>query len=130
MEAVSLLNQFDMEKQAAILRIYISSTDKTGQNPLSEFIVFEAKKEGIAGATVLRGILGYGASSVIHSYKFWEVSDKLPEVVELIDEESKIQSFYENLLPKLETMKYGCLVTFSKTDILLYKPGKKKMFDV
>ncbi len=112
--------------QSGILRIYISSTDSINGTPLSEFIVFRAKKEGIAGATVLKGILGYGASSVIHSYKFWEISDKLPEVVELIDSEEKIKSFYQNLLPELENMKYGCLVTFSKTDILLYKYGKKK----
>ena len=112
--------------QSGILRIYISSTDKLSNIPLSEFIVFRAKKEGIAGATVIKGILGYGASSVIHSYKFWEISDKLPEVVELIDSEDKIKLFYENLLPELENMKYGCLVTFSKTDILLCKPGKKK----
>ncbi|MBA4408980.1 MAG: DUF190 domain-containing protein [Bacteroidota bacterium] len=116
--------------QAGILRIYISSTDRINQTPLSEFIVFQAKKEGIAGATVLKGILGYGASSVIHSYKFWEVSEKLPLVVELIDEENNIRSFYEKLRPQLETMKYGCLATFSKTEVLLYKPGKKKMFDV
>lgn len=113
-------------KQAAILRIYISSTDKNGSTPLSEFLVFEAKREGIAGATVIRGILGYGASSVIHSYKFWEVSDKLPEVVELIDDESKINAFYEKILPQLQEMKYGCLVTRSHTDILLNKPGKKR----
>jgi len=112
--------------QSGILRIYISSTDKIGQTPLSEFIVFEAKKEGIAGATVLEGILGFGASSVIHSYKFWEVSEKLPIVVELIDDEKNIRSFYENIRPQLENMKYGCLVTFSRADILLYKHGKKR----
>jgi hypothetical protein len=130
MEAVSSLNQFDMENQAAILRIYISSTDKTGQTPLSEFIVFEAKKEGIAGATVLQGILGYGASSVIHSYKFWEVSEKVPTVIELVDEETKILSFFEKLHPRLDAMKYGCLVTYEKTTVLLYKSGQKKGFDV
>lgn len=116
--------------QAAILRIFISSTDKIGQTPLSEFIVFQAKKAGIAGATVLKGILGYGASSVIHSYKFWEVSEKLPVVVELVEDEVKIRSFYENLRPQLETMNNGCLVTFSKTDVLLSKPGKKRMLDL
>jgi len=115
---------------AGILRIYISSTDRINQTPLSEFIVFQAKKEGIAGATVLKGILGYGASSVIHSYKFWEVSEKLPIVVELIDDEDKIRLFYENLRPQLEILKYGCLATFSKTEVLLNKAGKKRMFDV
>jgi len=116
--------------QAGILRIFISSTDRINQTPLSEFIVFQAKKEGIAGATVLKGMLGYGASSVIHSYKFWEVSDKVPTVIELIDNEDKILSFYEKIRPQLETMKYGCLATFGKTTVLLYKSGKKKMFDV
>ncbi len=116
--------------QAGILRIFISSTDQFRQTPLYEFIVLQAKKEGIAGATVLKGMLGYGASSVIHSYKFWEVSDKVPTVIELIDEEDKILSFYERMRPQLETMSYGCLATFEKTTILLYKPGKKKIFDV
>ncbi|HEX7585000.1 MAG TPA: DUF190 domain-containing protein [Prolixibacteraceae bacterium] len=116
--------------QAGILRIFISSTDRIGQTPLSEFIVFQAKKEGIAGATVLKGILGYGASSVIHSYKFWEVSEKLPVVIELIDDEIKIRSFYEKIRPQLESMKYGCLTTLEKTTVLLYKAGSKRMFDV
>lgn len=116
--------------QAGILRIYISSTDKFRQTPLSEFIVLQAKKEGIAGATVFKGTLGYGASSVIHSYKFWEVSDKVPTVIELVDEEDKILSFFERMRPQLETMKYGCLATFDKTTVLLYKSGEKKMFDV
>ena len=116
--------------QAGILRIFISSTDRIGQTPLSEFIVLQAKKEGLAGATVLKGILGYGASSVIHSYKFWEVSEKLPIVVELIDEESKVLNFYEKICPQLEAMKYGCLATLEKVNVLLYKSGKKRMFDV
>ena len=114
--------------QAGILRIFISSTDRIGQTPLSEFIVFQAKKEGIAGATVLKGILGYGASSVIHSYKFWEVSEKLPVVIELIDDESKVLNFYEKIRPQLEAMKYGCLATLEKVDVLLYKTGEKRMF--
>jgi PII-like signaling protein len=121
-----------MEKNtpAGILRIYISSTDKFRQTPLYEFIALQAKKEGIAGATVLKGMMGYGASSVIHSYKFWEVSDKVPTVIELIDKEDKLLSFYERIRPQLETMSYGCLATFDKTTVLLYKSGEKKMFDV
>ena len=116
--------------QAGILRIYISSTDQFRQTPLYEFIVLLAKKEKIAGATVLKGMLGYGASSVIHSYKFWEVSDKVPTVVELIDEENKLLSFYEKIRPQLEAMNYGCLVTCDKTTVLLYKSGEKRMFDI
>ena len=110
---------------AALLRIFISSTDRLKQDLLCESIVFAAKSEGLAGATVVKGILGYGASSVIHSYKFWEVTDKLPVVIELIDDEVKIRKFYETIRPKLEAMRYGCLVTIENIDVLLYKSGTK-----
>ncbi|MBL7969124.1 MAG: DUF190 domain-containing protein [Prolixibacteraceae bacterium] len=111
---------------ASVLRIYIGSTDQVNQQPLYEFIVFQAKKKGLAGATVTKGIMGFGASSVIHSYKFWEVSEKVPLVVELIDEEEKIIEFYELIRPTLESMKYGCLVTLAPTGVLLYKTGSKR----
>lgn len=119
-----------MENNAEVfaLRIFIGSTDQFNRMPVYETIVFQAKKEGIAGVTVTKGIMGYGASSVIHSHKFWEVSDKVPLVVELIDEEEKIRSFYETIRPQLEGMKYGCLVTLEKVQVLLYKAGQKKMF--
>ena len=110
----------------ALLRIFISSTDHLKQDLLYESIVFAAKKEGIAGATVQKGILGYGASSVIHSYKFWEVTDKLPVVIELIDEAEKIRSFYETVRPQLESMRYGCIVTIENIEVLLFKSGKSK----
>ena len=113
---------------ACVLKFFIGSTDQINQEPLYEYIVFQAKKKGIAGATVTKGIMGFGASSVIHSYKFWEVSDKVPLVVELVDEEDKINSFYETIRPQLEAMKYGCLVTLEKTNVLLYKTGEKRMF--
>lgn len=110
---------------ALILRIFISSTDKYKDGLLYEHIVFKAKEHGLAGSTVLKGILGYGASSVIHSYKFWEITEKLPTVIEIIDEEEKTLSFYETIKPVLETMRYGCLVSIEKTNILMYKTGKK-----
>ena len=108
------------------MRIYISSTDKYKDELVYEQLVFMAKNYGLGGATVLKGIFGFGASSVIHSYKFWEVSEKLPVVVEFIDEEEKILSFYEKIKPILNSMRYGCLVATQKTDILMYKSGKGK----
>lgn len=114
--------------EAWILKIFIGSTDQVNQTPLYEYIVFQAKKKGIAGATVVKGIMGFGASSVIHSYKFWEVSDKVPLVVELVDEEEKIRTFFETIRPQLETMKYGCLVIMEKVNVLLYKSGEKHRF--
>ncbi len=126
----SQYKKIEMENNtsAGILRFFISSTDLHKHESLYEFIVFQAKKQGIAGATVLKGVLGYGASSVIHSYKFWEISDKIPMVVELIDEPDKLKAFYEGIRTQLETMKYGCLVTFDTTTVLLSKHGQKKMF--
>ncbi len=113
--------------EVSILKIYIGSTDQINQEPLYEYLVFQAKRKGIAGATVVKGIMGYGASSIIHSYKFWEVSEKVPLVVELIDSDANIRLFYEFIRPPLEEMKYGCLVTIHKADVLLYKSGGKKI---
>lgn len=116
----------EIKSSSVILRIFISSTDHLKQAPLSESIVLAAKKEGLAGATAFKGILGYGASSVIHSYKFWEISDKLPVVIEIIDEETKVRSFYETIRPQLESMRYGCLVTIEQVEVMLRKSGKTR----
>jgi PII-like signaling protein len=112
--------------EISVLKIYVGSTDQINQQPLYEYIVFQAKKKGIAGATVVKGIMGFGASSVIHSYKFWEVSEKVPLVIELVDTEENIRTFYESICPQLEVMKYGCLVTINKAQSLLYKSGANK----
>lgn len=112
--------------EQGVLRIFVSSTDQVKQTPLYEYIVLLAKKENIAGATVLQGMLGYGATSVIHSYKFWEVSDKVPAVIEMVDNEERLRAFFEVIRPTLETMKYGCMATFDRTEVLLYKSGQAK----
>ena len=110
---------------ALLLRIFVSSTDKYEHQLLHEYIVFKAKERGLAGATVLKGILGYGASSVIHSYKFWEMGEKVPVVIELVDEESKVRAFSDFILPLLESLRYGCLMTIQPAEVLLYKTGEK-----
>ncbi len=112
--------------ETLILRIYVSSSDRVSHQPLFEHLVFEARKKGMAGATALKGVMSYGASSVIHSYKFWETTDKVPVVVELIDEEGKILAFYEQIRPLLESMRYGCLVTVEPVRVLLSKPGSSR----
>jgi PII-like signaling protein len=119
-----------MENQssAIVLRIYLSSTDKNGNEIMYESIVFKAKEAGLPGATVIKGVFGYGASSVIHSYKFWEISDKLPVVVEIIDTEEKVMAFYESIRPTLESMRYGCLVVTERVNVLLDKPGMKRNY--
>lgn len=110
---------------ALIMRIFISSTDKCCNELLYEHIVFKAKEYGLAGSTVLKGVLGYGASSVIHSYKFWEITEKLPTVIEIIDKKDKLMPFFDTIKPILEKMRYGCLVTTENINVLIYKSGKK-----
>ncbi len=109
-----------------VLRVYTSSTDKLKHTPLYEMLVFAARRNGLAGATVHKGVMGFGGSSVVHSAKFWETNDKLPVVVEIIDESPKVEAFFEVIKPYLESVRYGCLVTIEDVNVMLYKAGKKK----
>lgn len=112
--------------KAYSLRIFIGSTDRYDNQILSEWIVLRAHQEGLAGATVLRGSMGFGSSSVIHSYKFWEIGDKVPVVIEIIDAKQKIQDFINLLKLVFSEMPYGCLMTLQETEVLMYKSGKSK----
>ena len=116
----------DANTKTKRLRIYASSTDKIGSQPMYESIVFTANKNNLAGATVLRGVMGYGASSVVHSSKFWELTEKLPIVIEIIDEEEKINSFFDLIKPQLDKLTKGCLVTIEDVKVALFKVGGKK----
>ena len=108
------------------LRIYISSTDKFEHKPLYEVIVYAARSYGITGATVLKGIMGYGASSEIYSDKLWEISEKIPLVVEIIDESHKIDSFIESIKPLFEKVGKGHIITVEDTSIVLHRTGNRK----
>lgn len=116
----------DPDVKAKRVRIYISSTDKFEHKPLYEVIVFSARNHGIAGATVLKGIMGYGSSSVIYSDKLWEISEKIPLVIEIIDESHKIDSFIESMKPLFENIGKGHIVTVEETTVILHKTGIKK----
>lgn len=118
----------EIKGEAKVLRIFISNTDKFKHNSLYEMIIFAAKRYGLAGATVLKGVMGYGSSSVIHSVKFWEITEKLPVVIEIVDEAEKIEKFTEKILPWFEKLKYGCMITVEKVNLVLYKQGSKKNF--
>jgi PII-like signaling protein len=112
--------------EAKLLRVYLSNTDKFRHMPLYEVIVFAAKRYGIKGATVLKGIMGFGSSSEISSVKFWEVTQKLPLVVEIVDEADKIDGFFATIKPYIEKVPNGCLVTMERVDVALYKSGGRK----
>ena len=104
-----------------LLRIFIGESDKKDDISLYEWIVRRAKKEGLAGATVLRGIEGYGGSSHIHTARILQLSTDLPVVIELIDTLEKIEAF----MPILEAVLEGGLVTQEKAKIRLFKTKNK-----
>ena len=112
--------------ETSILKIYASNTDKKGLELLYEFIVNHAKKNGIAGVTVYRGIMGYGLSNKeIESSRFWELNEKLPVVIEMIDKTEVLEAFYKTIERELLDVKNGCLVTIHPISIKLHKQGNK-----
>jgi PII-like signaling protein len=112
--------------ETKILRIFISSTDKFKNTPLYEVIVYAAKRYGMAGATVIRGVMGYGSSSAISSIKFWEISEKLPMIIEIVDESEKVERFFEIIKPYFEKIRYGSVITMEKANVIFYKTGTNK----
>ena len=107
-----------------ILKIYASNTDKVGAELLYEHIVYLAKSKGISGVTVYRGIMGYGMSSnTVTSTRFWELTEKLPVMIEIIDKTEKLDEFYTLIEPDLKSMPKGCLVTIEPVEIKLQKIG-------
>lgn len=106
------------------LKIKASTTDKIGSKLLYQHLVELAQNKGIAGATVFRGIMGYGSSNTINSSRFWELTEKLPVVIEFVDQTEKLQLFYSQIEEALLAMPKGCLVTMEPTEILLQKKGK------
>jgi uncharacterized protein len=111
--------------QVTLLRIFIGELDKYHHQPLYEAIVLFAKRQGLAGATVLRGLMGYGANSRIHTAKLYALSEDLPIIIEIIDEEEKIKYFVDLLQPYFESAKYGGLVTLEKIEVIYYQHSKK-----
>ena len=114
------------DNKAKRLRIYVSSTDKFKHTPLYEVIVYAARRYGIVGATVFKGIMGYGASSDIYSNKLWEISEKLPLVVEIIDESHKIDAFFESIKPYFDKIGKGHIITIDETTVIMHKAGVRK----
>jgi len=102
--------------ESILLRIFIGESDRHEGKPLHEAIVLEARAQHLAGATVLRGGMGFGASSRIHTSKILRLSTDLPLVIEIVDSEEKIDAF----LPLLDGMMTSGLVTLEKVQVLQY----------
>lgn len=109
------------EGERTLMRIHIGESDKWHGKPLYEAIVEMLRKEGFSGATVLRGVAGYGGSSVYHTDKILRLSQDLPIVLEVIESTERV----EQILPRLDEMVDGGLVTLEKVRVILYRPAKK-----
>ena len=107
--------------EGKLLRIFIGEADHCHGKPLYEAIVVEARKRGLAGATVLKGFMGFGAHSRIHTAKLLELSQDLPIVIEIVDAPEKIEAF----MPDLEQMVGDGLITLERAEVLLYRPGRQ-----
>lgn len=114
----------DINGQAVLLRVFIGESDKLGHLPLYEAIVKEARAAGLAGATVLKGVLGYGATARIRTTKILDLSADLSLVIEIVDEEAKVGAFQQRLSELFEQANCGGLVTLENIRVVRYLPEK------
>ena len=112
----------NIPQEGQLLRIFIGESDRHEGKPLYEWIVIKAKEQGLAGATVIRGIEGYGRASRIHTAKIVRLSEDLPVVIEIVDVSEKIDEFVEFIDPVID----GGLITVEKVSVRLYKVAHEK----
>src|SRR5438477_12561798 len=109
-----------LPRDSVLLRVFIGESDRHEGHALYEAIVLKAREAGLAGATVLRSPMGFGATSRLHTAKILRLSGDLPLIVEIVDEEAKINAF----LPTLDGMIGGGLVTLEHVRVLHYRHGR------
>ena len=109
------------EGERTLMRIHIGESDKWHGKPLHEAIVELLRKEGFSGVTVLRGVGGYGGSSIYHTDKILRLSQDLPVILEIVETTERI----EQILPRLDGMVEGGLITLEKVRVILYRAAKK-----
>jgi PII-like signaling protein len=114
----------ELRGQSKLLRIYVGETDKVGHRLLYEAILLAARERGLAGCTVLKGIMSYGASSHIHLARLIELSEDLPVVIEIVDSDERIDAILPIINELFEKCGRGGLITVEKVDVLYYKPKK------
>ena len=100
-----------------LLRIFVGESDRHGHRPLYESIVLQAREAGLAGATVLRGVMGFGKHSILHTAKILRLSEDMPMIIEIVDSLEKIEKF----LPVLDELITDGLVTIEKVRVIHYR---------
>jgi PII-like signaling protein len=111
-----------LKGQRVLMRVHVGERDKHDGKPLYEQIVQLLRKRQFAGATVFRGIMSFGASAHVHTVRFLELSGDLPIVIECVDTAEKIDA----ILPELDAMIGGGLITLEKVDVIVYRAGKER----
>jgi PII-like signaling protein len=111
-----------LPQEGTLLRIFIGEADKHEHKPLYEWIVLQAREQGLAGATVLRGMMGFGANTrQIHTFRFDTLSEDLPVIVEIVDTNEKLQAFLDQIEPHIK----AGLVTLEKAQVRFYRFEKR-----
>jgi hypothetical protein len=105
--------------ERTLMRIFVGESDKTQGKPLYQAILHALRERGLAGATVLRGVAGFGASSTVHTDKILRLSLDLPLIIEVVETEEAIQA----ILPDLDAMIGGGLITLERARVILYRPA-------
>jgi PII-like signaling protein len=107
-----------LPQEGTLLRVFIGEADKHAGKPLYEWIVLKAREQGLAGATVLRGTMGFGATTrQIHTFRFDSLSEDLPMIIEIVDTSEKLESFLELIQPHIK----AGLVTLEKAQVKFYR---------
>ena len=114
----------EISGQAVLLRVFVGESDKLGHLPLYEAIVRKARDADLAGATVLKGVMGFGASARIRTQKILDLSSDLPLLIEIVDEQEMVAGFQEILSSMFEEAGCGGLVTLENIRIVHYMPEK------
>ncbi len=109
-----------LPENGCLLRIFIGESEKADGNPLYQWLVEKARAQGLAGATVWRGMMGYGANSRIHTSKILRLSQDLPVIVEIVDTREKLEAF----LDEVDSMIKGGLATLEKAQVRFYRSNK------
>jgi len=111
--------------EGKLVRIFIGEADRHSGQPLYEAIVRAAREMGLAGATVLRGVEGFGADSVIHTARLLRLSEDLPIVIEVVEMPDRIGPFVERVEAMLDEADCGGLITLEKAEVIRYQPDSK-----
>lgn len=110
------------EGSGQLLRVFIGESDRWGHQPLYTAIVEAARKAGLSGATVFKGIEGFGGHSVVHAARVFDLSSDLPVLIEIVDSDENVRAF----LPQLDEMVKEGLVTLEAVEVIAYRPGTPK----